>query len=221
MYSTMQDFESLLRQQEENKNHNVTNDLPSSIEKMPKKRLQADNAVDIDGAILLISKIVTKALKKYNVEFVPDEGQRIIYDHNIKIDHPYIFYQILENRPTKELKPRVRKITTEDRAPYDESMARQGSVYGIRLRGQIQFNIIACDYLQATEVMKAFEEVLFNYTSYFKRNGVAEFIFMNRFTDRNYDVYRQSVSVRSLQYMIETERNYAEFGSDMSDINIS
>lgn len=93
-------------------------------------------------------------------------------------------------------------------------------VWGQRQKVIVQFNILACDYVQANRVMNNLEELIFKYTAYLKKNGVAEILFQMQGTDRNLDYYRQSSSVRSLQYMIEIEKLFVQFDSDIEDATI-
>ena len=85
----------------------------------------------------------------------------------------------------------------------------------------MQFHIIASDYRQANKVMNDFESLIFNYTAFFKKNGVAEILFEKHFTDRNLDPFRQNLSIRSLQYYVEIERLFTEFvASDIEKVSI-
>lgn len=68
--------------------------------------------------------------------------------------------------------------------------------------------------------MRDFEELMFRYAGYFKQQGVAEIVFKSRFSDKNYDYYRQNLSVRSLQYYVEIERNYVSYDTDISGVLI-
>ena len=69
--------------------------------------------------------------------------------------------------------------------------------------------------------MNDFESLIFNYTAFFKKNGVAEILFEKHFTDRNLDPFRQNLSIRSLQYYVEIERLFTEFvASDIEKVSI-
>ena len=69
--------------------------------------------------------------------------------------------------------------------------------------------------------MNDFEDLIFNYTPYFKKNGVAEILFEKHFTDKNLDLFRQTLSVRSLQYYLEIEKLTAVFETDIEEITIA
>ena len=68
--------------------------------------------------------------------------------------------------------------------------------------------------------MTTLEDTIFTYTGYFKSKGVAELIFKRHFTDKNYDRYRQWLSVRSLQYDIEIEKLITVFDTTIEEISI-
>src|SRR5690606_7866362 len=142
--------------------------------------------------IEMVNKVVTMALRKKNVEFIPDEGNRMILDTSEKIEHPYITYSIISRVPKDEIKPREREHLLRENTHRDEE-GRQGRIYGQKFKCIVQFNIIASEYSEADEVMNTFEDLILSYTHYFKKNGVAELLFEKHFTDENFDIYRQSV----------------------------
>lgn len=181
--------------------------------------LQSKKSASLDDLMEMISKMVSKSGqgKKLKVEFCPDEGSRIYADQQFEIDHPYIFFNILSANPTNELKPRVRKTFNED---PDEEHSRTGIVYGQTFEAIVQFNIFACDYLEATEVMKFLEDLLFSYTAYFMQNGIAELIFHKRLTDQNLDLFRQKSSIRSLQYYVRYEKNFIAYNQGLAGASI-
>lgn len=178
------------------------------------EHLQAQKSASLPDFIQMVSKIVTKGMRKLHVVFEPDEGARPRMDQDVHLNEPHIFYEVISRVPKNELKPRERQEIYED--IEDDAARRQGRVFGQRFECTVQFNIMASDYKTADEVMRIFEELIFNYVSYFKQNGVAEILFQQQLTDRNLDVYRQSLSVRSLQYYVEIEQLHAVF--DEADI---
>jgi hypothetical protein len=60
--------------------------------------------------------------------------------------------------------------------------------------------------------------MMFSYTGYFKRNGIAELFFENQFTDEHYDIFRQTLSIRNLQYYVETEKLHVIFKEKIKEI---
>ena len=101
----------------------------------------------------------------------------------------------------------------------EEKGGRQGIVYSQIFDYEIQFDILASDYITANKVMNAFEDAMFNYTGYFKRNGVSEILFLKQYTDSDLDSYRNTVSVRSLEYLVSIDRIRVTYDSDISVIS--
>ena len=205
-------LEALLSEREHSFSYHIA-DKPAVLPTVPKTK--AEEAADLDKLMVMINELVTKTMKKDKVEFSPDEGARPIADPEKKISHPYIFFDIISSVPATELKPRIRETFAEDAEDN-----RTGVIYGQTFDALVQFNILACDYLTATKVMKALEELLFTYTAYFKQRGVSELIFSQRFTDKNWDMYRQSCSVRSLQYRVRYEKHHILYDVNMADVFI-
>lgn len=190
-------------------------DLSVKIDKQ-----QADKNCDLDDLFAMINKLVVKALKKDNVEFNPDEGARFVVDQQVPINHPIIQFDVISYEPKLELKPRVINQFIEESDDKNDRWKRHGQVWSQRFKCVIQFNIIGSDYIIANKVMRDFEELMFRYSGYFKQQGVAEIVFKSRFSDKNYDYYRQNLSVRSLQYYVEIERNYVSYDTDISGVLI-
>lgn len=190
-------------------------DLSVKIDKQ-----QADKNCELDDLFAMINKLVVKALKKDNVEFNPDEGARFVVDQQVPINHPIIQFDVISYEPKLELKPRVINQFIEESDDKNDRWKRHGQVWSQRFKCVIQFNIIGSDYITANKVMRDFEELMFRYSGYFKQQGVAEIVFKSRFSDKNYDYYRQNLSVRSLQYYVEIERNYVSYDTDISGVLI-
>lgn len=193
----------------------IGKDLSVKIDKQ-----QADKNCDLDDLFAMINKLVVKALKKDNVEFNPDEGARFVVDQQVPINHPIIQFDVISYEPKLELKPRVINQFIEESDDKNDRWKRHGQVWSQRFKCVIQFNIIGSDYITANKVMRDFEELMFRYSGYFKQQGVAEIVFKSRFSDKNYDYYRQNLSVRSLQYYVEIERNYVSYDTDISGVLI-
>lgn len=193
----------------------IGKDLSIKIDKQ-----QADKNCDLDDLFTMINKLVVKALKKDNVEFNPDEGARFVVDQQVPINHPIIQFDVISYEPKLELKPRVINQFIEESDDKNDRWKRHGQVWSQRFKCVIQFNIIGSDYITANKVMRDFEELMFRYSGYFKQQGVAEIVFKSRFSDKNYDYYRQNLSVRSLQYYVEIERNYVSYDTDISGVLI-
>ena len=98
------DFERLLRRRDADVDRNIVD----RIDKQVPKRLVADKNASIDDFILMLSKIVSKVMKKQKVEFKPDEGIRLTADQAERLDHPYVTFRILDSHPRLVHTARVR-----------------------------------------------------------------------------------------------------------------
>lgn len=180
--------------------------------------LKSSKNATLEDFISMVTKISSKALKKYNAKFVPDEGA-VLNDPIDKLEQPTILYSIISRKPKHELKPRHSEdiIETIDNV---SGRIRYGHTWSQRQDCIIQFDIVASDYETANKVMSIFEDTIFAYTGYFKDNGVAEMYFLKHFTDENLDRYRQFLSIRSLQYFIEIEKLITIFDTTLEDYDI-
>ena len=209
-------FEELLKRKSDAENHILPVNYDTRKPFAPPTTAQ--KASTLEEFMEMIGKLVSKTMKKKKVEFSPDEGARPIFDSSKPIDHPYIFYEVLIREPKTERKPRSREDIVE--VTMDDGSKRHGRIWGQKFKCIVQFNILASDYRTANEVMNNFESLIFNYTAYFKKNGVAEILFEKHFTDKNLDPFRQSLSIRTLQYYVEVEKLFTEFLSDIEDVFI-
>ena len=210
------ELERLLRRRDANLNHHVT----SRIDETQPKRLVAEKSASLDDFIIMLSKIVSKVMKKQKIEFKPDEGVRLQVDQAEKITHPYIFFQVLDSHPRLEIKPRVRELGIKGIGGEEKEEQRTGDVWGQFFSCQIQFDILAPNYQEVTDAMNTFMDTVFSYTAFFKKNGVKDIRFTRRLTDKNLDTYRQKCSVRSLQYDIEIEKLFTDFYNNIEGIDI-
>lgn len=164
--------------------------------------LKADKSATLFDFITMIDKLVTLTMK--NVKFIPDEKTLKDLDVMNNIDKPIITYKVIERVPKLEIKPRLRESFSEkDTKTGEDSL---GEVYAQKFACQIQFDIFASVYSEAEQVMNDFEELMFAYTGFFKKNGVAEMYFKKHLTDTAFENLRENLSVRSLQYYVEIEK---------------
>jgi len=198
-------FETLLQQREE---HSKIPLKVTDIKPQERPRLQATKNATLHDLIEMISKIITKATRERNIIFEPDEGVRPKVDQSIPFNEARVYYEVISRRPCLEIKPREREEVYE----VDSfGKTRSGRVWGQRFECVIQLHIFAGDYETANKTMDLVEDIMFNYASYFKKNGVAEIIFMDQITDHNYDIYRQGLSIRTLRYRVWIEKLYTVF----------
>lgn len=217
MNEKVDELEALLRQNQSFQEDNaILEEMPKKIEVPP---LTSDRNASVEDFIEMVSKVVSKGLYDEKVEFLMDEGDRIVKEVNEPVDHPCITYFVIERVPKLEIKPREREHFIKENT-FIQSDARQGRIYGQKFTAKIQFNIFASEYKVANRVMNIFEDLIFNYKYYFKKNGVAEILFHKQITDQNFDIYRQNMSVRNLIYEIEVEKLYVIFDSEIAQIDV-
>ena len=175
----------------------------------------AKNAT-VEDFISMVTKLSNKALKSLNVEFYPDEGATIA-DPEKKLEKTAILYRIIERKPKNELKMRHSE-DIEEVVDGKNNKKRLGQIWSQRQDCIIQFDIVASYYATANKVMNSFEDMIFQYSGYFKENGIAEIYFKKYFTDTSIDRYRQYLSVRSIQYFVEIEKQTTIFNSTLEEI---
>ena len=208
-------FENLLRQKE-NAIRLAQHEAEEGV--MERNEYQkADKGCTLSDFLLMVKKIVVKGLKKFEVQFVPDDGP-MVQDLSSKNDKPFIYYTLISRVPRNtDRKPRYRQ-DIHDVNP-DGSIVRNGTINGQLFDCDIQFNIVAADYSLADSVMDAFEDAMLKYSGFFKRNGVSEMYFSKQYTDSNLDVYRQKMSIRSLVYRVTLERIRTSFDTTIAKID--
>lgn len=179
---------------------------------------RADKGASFDDFIDMVRNIVTKTMKKLQVEFIPDDGLRLSMVPPEELDHPVIYYKLISRIPRKnEPKPIFREPIIEK--DENNKNVRTGDIYGQIFDCELQFNILASDYSMANKVMDTFEYIMFTYSGYFKQNGVSQIFFVKQFTDETMDIYRQKVSVRSLVYRVSLEKIWLNYDATITEIN--
>lgn len=206
------DLEYLLEQQREKSKILVK----TKYQDEQKSIQTADKNASMYDFITMVSKLVSLTMKDLNVEFVSEEGKKLNLEPEEPIDSPFISFKLINRIPKGELKPRMRQNIKEEIIDKDEE--RIGEIYGQKFKCLVQFNIFSSVYETAEQVMERFEELIFTYTGFFKKNGVAEVIFNQQITDSSYDIFRQTLSVRNLQYYIEIEKLTVLFKEKIKEI---
>ena len=197
------DFEDLLERHAENMEkmeYNEHNNMKDGV--FDSRILKADKTATLFDFIKMIDKVITLTMKDLNVEFIPDEGRTVYLSSDFKLDHPIITYKLLSRKPKGEIKPRFREGFNRT-SHLDEQV---GEIYGQKFKCHLQFDIFASVYEVAEQVMERFEDMMITYAGYFKRNGVAELLFDQQFTDEHFETMRQTLSIRNISYYVEIEK---------------
>lgn len=220
---TEQDFGELIknitRRSDKENNTFVINDNISPTQKRTTGFTRAEGNATFEDFIEWVNRLVSKVLKKYKVEFSADEGSKTKVSATQTLDHPHIQFTIKSRKPKSGFyaKPRIREEFTE--SSINNSKGRRGTIYSQIFDYIVQFDILASEYTTANAVMNAFEDAMFNYTAFFKKNGVSEILFLQQYTDSEQDIYRNVVSVRSLQYLVSIEKNRLQYDSSVAIIS--
>lgn len=208
----MEDFELLLQRAQDN-----IEDKSHVTYLKDKKNVQtAESNATISDLIKMIHKLLTITMP--DVQFIPDDGRVINLDPQEKIDRPFITYKVISRTPKGEIKPRLRQEIRE--VSDDKNAERLGEIYGQKFITVLQFNIFASVYDTADEVMEKFEEQMLIYAGYFKQKGISEMLFKQQLTDSYYDTFRQTASVRNIQYTVETEKLIVQFKEKIRNVEI-
>lgn len=195
----------------------ITEEQPISLDTHKAKgMLRAEESATLDDFIAMVAKLVHLVIEDYEVEFLPDENQHVIINPDQKVDKTYITYSLLSRTPVKEIKPRAREEIREKSLNREED--RQGMMYGQRFNCLVQFNIFSSNYKVANEVTRQFENMIFTFTGYMKSKGIVNILFKEQSADSSFDIYRKSLSVRSLKYNVETENLIVIFNEKVQKI---
>mgnify|MGYP006956371509 CR=1 FL=1 len=205
-------LQDMLQKQRDKLNNKTTNTqsdrlYPDSINTQRSKK-----GATLRDFIDMVAAFTDKVLnKKYDVTFDPDEGH-VPNDVDKLKGHPCIVYKLISRKPKLERKERPLDMFSDNKTDTAYQIWAQSFIC------MIQFTILAGTYNAADKIMTDFEDMLSKYTGYFKENGVSEILFEKQFTDENYDAYRQSVSVRTLQYRVDIQRIKQITDTKMQDL---
>lgn len=166
--------------------------------------------------IIMLQKIVSSTL--LDCKLIPEDETFNELFPNKKLDQSVISFKVVRRTPYKELKPTMRHEVLEEATKANEE--RIGTLYGQRMEYILQFNVFCSGYAKSESVMNNFEEAIFNYTSYLKKNGVIECLFKQQITDSDYEHFRKMCSVRHLQYEIILEKQWIDFESVLDTVQV-
>jgi len=200
---------------------NITSYIPTKVETKKYRGQAVDmqtaaGSASLQDFIAMVGLIVEYAMDDYNVEFLSDDNDYFSTDDNNRsLNNPMIMHKVLKRVPKNEFKPIVREeVIQKD----DSGVERLGTMYGMRFDCKVQFNILASEHEVANQVMERFEDLMISYAGYIKNQGVAEFYFIDQYTDSYYKTLREKLSVRSLVYYVEIEKLLVIFNEKIKDI---
>ena len=195
---------------------NISKTLEKKKSPISSKPLKAADNASLEDFISMLAEVCSKTMQRWHAELNPNEGA-VLKDEDQKLEHPVILYEVISRIPYNELKPRQLEDIIEK--VDEEGHVRLGRIWSQRFDCVIQFNVVASDYSTANAVMTTLEDAILTYSGYFKSKGVGELLFKRHFTDKNYDRYRQWLSVRSLQYRLVVEKLTTVFDTTIESIS--
>ena len=162
----------------------------------------------------MIALIVESTMDDLHVTFMTDERAYLFKEDQIEpINHPILTFKVLERVHTEgtAYKPRLmEEITGAD--------GRPGVIYNERFTNMVQFNIIAPEYRIAWNVMERFEDLMISYAETIRGNGIVEYFLLKQYKDDFYDSFRNTFTVLSLVYRVDTETLRVIFKENINDI---
>lgn len=207
-------FEEMLQRREDYESSR--NKLNITAANPNKNRQKSNKGASLYDFIKMLDNLLELTMPQ--VKFIPDEGKVMSLDAMTNFDRPVITYQVINRKPKKEIKPRVRELVEE--ITDDKNSQRIGEIWGQKFECLVQFNVFASVYSEAEQVMEHFEETIIKHTGFFKKNGVAELIFKEHVTDSHFDTLRESLSIRSLIYYVEIEKLTVMFKEKINEIEL-
>ena len=162
----------------------------------------------------MIALIVESTMDDLNVTFMTDERAYLFKEDPLEpINHPIVTFKVLERIHTDgtAYKPRfMEEIEGPD--------GRPGVIYNERFTSMVQFNIIAPEYRIAWNVMDRFEDLMISYAETIRGNGIVEYFLYKQYRDDYYDSFRNTFTVLSLVYRVDTETLRVIFKENINDI---
>lgn len=162
----------------------------------------------------MVALIVENTMDDMHVTFMTDERAYLFKEDPLEpINHPMVTFKVLSREHTEgtAYKPRLmEEITGED--------GRPGVIYNERFTNFVQFNIIAPEYRIAWNVMERFEDLLISYAETIRGNGILEYFLYRQHYDSYYDSFRNTFTVLSLVYRVDTESLRVIFKENIKDI---
>jgi hypothetical protein len=210
-------LEDLLNEKESLTAEVPTNVTPINTKTGTAKSMQrADANASLSDFIDMVGLIVEYVMSDMKVKFMPDENRKNFLEPDVPFNDPVVTYKIKSRRPKNELKP----IPREDMEEEYNGEQRLGTIYGQRFDCKVQFNIFASEYTLANKVMDKFEELMIAYAGYIKKQGVVDMYFTEQYTDSEYNNFRETLSVRNLEYYVEIEKLTVIFNEKINEVRI-
>lgn len=178
--------------------------------------LKANGNAQLKDFIKYVGLIVESVFNDEKVEFLPDEKTfPAKEDADKRLMNPIISYKVIERKYKNGTNyvPRVRDIIVDDKG-------RTGELFTEFFTSKIQFQIIAMEYNVAWEIMDKFEDLMLQYRSFLKERGISNYYFCGQESDSYCQDFLEILSVLTINYYVETEKNRVIFKENINNIRI-
>ena len=145
-------FEEMLQRREDYESSR--NKLNITAANPNKNRQKSNKGASLYDFIKMLDNLLELTMPQ--VKFIPDEGKVMSLDAMTNFDRPVITYQVINRKPKKEIKPRVRELVEE--ITDDKNSQRIGEIWGQKFECLVQFNVFASVYSEAEQVMEGLLE---------------------------------------------------------------
>jgi hypothetical protein len=210
----MDDLEKLI-----NLNKTFFDPIPRAPEKpdiYASSLLKANGNASLLDFLEMVSLIITNTMDDQHVECMPDEKAYTIKDDPVEaINHPIVTFKVNDRRHKENFGYKPKLIETIQDI---DATGKTAFIYSERYTSFVQFNIMACEYRIAWNIMERIEDALLSYAETIRGNGIVEYYFNRQYTDKYYDTFRNTLTVLNLEYCVETEKIRVIFKENIKDI---
>jgi hypothetical protein len=210
----MDDLEKLI-----NLNATFFDPIPEAPEKPDihaSSLLKANGNASLLDFLEMVSLIITNTMDDQHVECMPDEKAYVIKDDPVEaINHPIVTFKVNDRRHKENFGYKPKLIETIQDI---DATGKTAFIYSERYTSYVQFNIMACEYRIAWNIMERIEDALLSYAETIRGNGIVEYYFHRQYQDKYYDTFRNTLTVLNLEYCVETEKIRVIFKENIKDI---
>jgi hypothetical protein len=132
--------------------------------------------------------------------------------------YPVITYRLLRRQISphfKEYKPRFRDVFPHPYLP-DQFVELYGQIFDVL----VEFQIFSLSQEEADELVVEFEDFLYLYAGFFKKEGVQDIQFYSQEEDQLIYKERYAIAVRTLQYNFRFEKLTPRFLNQIHDLAV-
>lgn len=200
----MEDLEYLLLNEENYFSKEMAKNKPSP-------RHTADKNANLFDLVKMVNKLVMLTMKKYKLEFVTNESKILKIDPMEPLNNSYVTYRVLSRKPKDAKKPTYRETLENENGELYE-------VWGQKFKCQVMFSLITDNNEKSEEILSEFENMMFKYTGFFKKNGIGEIYYENETNDDKYTLLKETLYIRNIIYYVEIEKLTVIFKETIKEV---